>query len=241
MSITPTTSRTPRRGIAAIGLLALAGLLLSACGDDSDGGDSAPDQSELQSALITTDDVPEGFEEAEDAGDESEDEESDEFDGTCFEDVDDFDSRAGDPAVEAKTKFDATDSTTYALGAEIEAGVAYYDDEDKTAEEFDSFVDDLAACTEIQTTNEEGATFDLTLTTDDGFEAEGADDAVKLVLAGTVSSGDQSLELQFSVVAIRKGAYVSNVSTAAFQTSELSNTVDELARTQFENVVELAG
>jgi len=237
-----------RRAFGAVTMTALISLTLAACGDDDSDSpntqsdekteqtDQAPEQADLDAAVLSAGDIPEGFEQT--PVEDDEDDPDNPFNDTCYGELGDFDSRAGDPDAEAKTQFEASDASNFP-GAEIKAGVAYYDDADDVAEKFTAFVEDIKSCTTVTTTTPDGLNINITLTTSD-FSVPGADDGAKIVLSGTIASSTDSASLNASVIALRTGNYVANASTFEIDTFGLGAELDGLARTQFERVTGLA-
>jgi len=222
--------------LAAPAVLALAlGVGLSGCGGGGD-DDPPPTTADLNGALLAIDDVPEDYEQGEPT--ESSDDDNGVFAGTCFADIVDFEERAGEPQVEARTRFTQTEAD---IPSEISAGVSYYDDEPALAKAWDGFVADMSACTSGTTTTEGGATIDLTLTIDDSVSLEGADDQAEVTMAGTITGGQDSIPITIKAITVRLGHYISTVGTYDLgKDGSAGDEIGNLTAGQFERVRGLA-
>lgn len=118
--------------IAAIAVVAAAGF--TACGsDEASAPDPAADREVIDDATITLDDLPEGYEEGDDADDDEDGDESDE----CFEDIgadpDALDEAKVTEGDEANFQF-ATDEVLIGVTAEITS----FDDTDAPKENIEA-------------------------------------------------------------------------------------------------------
>lgn len=244
------TSPLLRRAGTAAASLTLA-LALVACGssDGSDGDDRSsssdaaptdgvPTDDELAAALLTSDDVPEGFEQS-DVDDDDDDEDS-VFADTCLGDVADFDDQVGtEPVSKAKTQFTVEDETTQSL---LQAGISLYDDEDAVVDAFDEFYSGFSTCTDLSFTDDGGNSYALDVTADDTVTIDGADSQLTIKLTGTATAGTDSIPIDFGFLVVREGAAVSHLSTSEVgDTYDLDADVDALAQTQADRLADVLG
>lgn len=252
-----TRSRLVRRTTGASAALLLA-LALTACGGDDESGDDAPDEgssasseasapddtesaavpteADLEAALLTSADLPEGFEVDPDDSD-GEDEVA--FEGTCLEAVGQFSDAVGsDPEEEAEVDL-VVESATGQTG--VMSQVEAYADAATVSSTFADFTEELQSCTSVQTTNDDGLTIDLEVTYDDADAVPGADDQLAIDLTGTITSGEQAFPVAYSYVVAVTDAYVSAVGTFALgeDSTGVLDQVGDLAALQLERVGEL--
>lgn len=198
-------------------------------------GGNVPSETDLRGALLTADDLPDGFTEASDDTDDG----STSFDGTCLEDVGDLSDAIGTDSVEdAEVEFDAQTPTGQ---ASVQSKIDAYADADAVARGFASFSDTLQQCTSVQAT-EDGVTYDLAISYDDTVDLPGADDQLTVDITGTLASGEQSYPATFRFVAGLEGSLVSVVGAFSIgddATGVVDQTAD-LASTQAERVSQLA-
>lgn len=240
---------TPLRRLgASMSTLALC-VFLAGCGgsgasrDDNAGagspggtGASAPSDDELATALLTSDDVPEGY--TEDVPEESTD--STVFDGTCLTDVADFKAQVGsDPVSEAKTEFTTEDAGSQ---AQIAAGTAYYADEDAVTKAFGAFYDSVSGCTDLTFSDEDDISYDIAVAIDDTVTVDGADQQLTITLDGSVTAGDQQLPVAFRFLITQNGAGTSSVGTSEIGTGfAINDQVKTYAQTQADRLAGVLG
>lgn len=199
------------------------------------GGGAVPSEADLRGALLTAEDLPEGFTEASDDTDDG----STSFDGTCLEDVGDLSDAIGTDSVEdAEVEFAAQTPTGQ---ASVQSKIDAYADADAVARGFASFSDTLQQCTSVQAT-EDGVTYDLAISYDDTVDLPGADDQLTVDITGTLASGEQSYPATFRSVAGLEGSLVTIVGAFSIgddATGVVDQTAD-LASTQAERVSQLS-
>lgn len=258
-----TRSRLARRTTAASAALLLS-LALTACGGDDESGDDAPDErasasseapapdddettadetaaavpteEELEAVLLTSADLPAGFEVDPDDGDE-EDEVA--FEDTCLESVGEFSEALGsEPDEEAEVDLVA-EGTTGQTG--VMSQVEAYADAGPVPAAFSDFTEQLQSCTTVQTTNDDGLVIDLEIAYDDTVDLPGADDQLAIDMTGTISSGAEEFPVAYQYTVALAGSYISIVGTFALgeDTSGVLEQSGDLAALQLERVGQL--
>lgn len=234
-----------RRAGAAASALAVS-LVLVACGGDTDTNTSSPSttstpsqaavptEDDLAAALLTADDVPDGYTEA--APDESDN--STVFDGTCLADVADFKEQVGsDPVSEAKTEFTTQDASGQ---AQISSGISVYDDQAAVDAAFGAFYDSVKDCTNLSFTDDNGVAYEITVAIDDTVSLDGADQQLGITLDGTVTVGEQMLPIAFVFLLAQEGAATSAVGTSEIGGSYgINDEVETLAQTQADRLADV--
>jgi hypothetical protein len=255
-----------RRTTAASAAL-LLGLALAACGDDSEPSDEpaertsssaaddptsdapseepsqepsepseppavVPTEDELAATLVTAADLPAGFTVDPDDGDDADSG----FEGTCFEQVGDFEEALGAPP-DAEAEVDLTAEGQAGQGF-VSAQVEAYADPSAVATSFASFTDTLQQCTSIATTDEDGVTYDLQLDFDDTVDLPGADDQLRVLMSGEISSGAQTFPVVYQFVVAISAQFLSLVGTFTLGEDEtgILEQTDALATLQAERV-----
>jgi hypothetical protein len=253
---TPIPPSLRRRTTAASATLLLA-LSLAACGGGGDDSSTAPadagstpadasstsaapadaptpatevpTKDELAATLLTADDVPEGFTLSPDDG---EDDSTDTFEGTCLGDIGQFSDALGfEPDSEAEVEFTSdADGGQGAVSSKVEA----YADADAVAPAFADFTDTLQQCTSVDTTDADGVAYALDISYDDAVDLPGADDQLRVDMAGTISAGEQSYDLAYKFVVALSGQFISLVGTYTLgdDTSGVLDSTDDLAALQ---------
>lgn len=241
------TSFLRRSGVASATLL--LALTLAACGgsDGSDGGGSdgddssasaVPSEDELSAALLTSDDVPEGY--VQSVPEDSDDSEVTLFDDTCLADVSKFDDQVGsEPASKAKTEFTLDEAATQ---AQVTAGISVYEDEDAVTDAFGTFYDSLAGCTNVTFTDAGGNAYDIDVAVDDAVTIDGADSQLTITLSGDATAGDQSLPIDFGFVVVRQGAATSALGTSEIGSGfDVNDQIAAFAQTQSDRLADVLG
>jgi hypothetical protein len=222
-----------RRAALAAPLVALA-LLGSACS----GGDGDPAEAEAEllteaqatEALLTLEDVGEGFTEV-----EPQDDEEEESSGGlgCLDDIQ-FDEVDADVEVEAQ--FDATNDLAV---PSVFSSVASFADQAVLETALEDFRAVLEDCTSIDETDENGTRFTLDVATDD-TAADGADEQLNLVATGSIVAGPTEVPFGFWVSIVRignDGTFVGYVDT---DTSAGEGRIAELTATAVEKLTAAA-
>ena len=235
-----------RRAGAAASALAVS-LVLVACGGNTNTSApsatstpstpseaAAPTEDDLAAALLTADDVPDGYTEA--APDESDN--STVFDGTCLADVADFKEQVGsDPVSEAKTEFTTQDASGQ---AQISSGISVYDDQAAVDAAFGAFYDSVKDCTNLSFTDDNGVAYEITVAIDDTVSLDGADQQLGINLDGTVTVGEQMLPIAFVFLLAQEGAATSAVGTSEIGGSYgINDEVETLAQTQADRLADV--
>ncbi|MCW2814347.1 MAG: hypothetical protein JWN84_1802 [Nocardioides sp.] len=261
MNLHSTRSLRRRTSTAAVALS--LGLALTACGggdESSDGGDDAvtsseatsegasdtptedassaaavPSEEELASALLTSADLPAGFE----IDPEDEDDDDVAFEGTCLEQVGKFSDTAG---------FDADQDAEVDLVMEDDNGqtgvmskAEAYTDPAAVASAFTEFTDSLQSCTSVSTTNDDGLTIDLEIAYDDAVDLPGADDQLSIDMTGTIAAGTETFPVAYRYVVGLAGPFVSIIGTFALNGDGggVLDQTSDLAALQLERVTAL--
>lgn len=204
-------SRTLRPGRGACAALAAvaAGALLAACGggadggsdDGSDGGAGASpavvlDESQVEAALLTIDDLPDGWAINPDASDvlDGDDGDGDGKGGApgCLGEVED--GETFEPLAESSVEFEVDDG--FGVPA-LSSSVATFASEDEVSDQMDKLREVLSDCDPIDYTDpDDGTQISLTFETDDEPSSPDVDEQLNLTATGTISSG---LEFPFSL------------------------------------------
>lgn len=179
--------RSRRTRLVAIGALALTAALVTGCGgseDSDEDKDSAGDEGstsevlteeQLAEATFSIDNLPDGWT-------ETEPDDDDEPTGTCW---DQLTMDELEPDAELERSFAYGDSLP-----QIDAGVASFSDEEALADQFDRFQEFAAGCTTASYTDDDGVSYDLTLSMTEATPPEGADEQLDLTVAGSLSTAD---------------------------------------------------
>ncbi|MDP2772889.1 MAG: hypothetical protein Q8O61_04975 [Nocardioides sp.] len=186
----PSLTRRTRLLATAVAL----GVVLTACGSGDDDGESAAEpevltQESADGALLTLDDVGEGFVE----GTEPEDEEDSDL--GCLSGINDLDNL--EPETKAKVSFDAEGTTSL---RSVLSGVSSFEDTATLTEAFDDFRAGVEACESVDVTDDTGFNVVLTVDVEDGDAIGDVDDQIRFTGTGEVSTGPTetySYELAF--------------------------------------------
>lgn len=179
--MSPYLTRRTRLLPAALAL----GLALTACGGDSDDDGTEPDptsqvltQESADGALLTLDDVGEGF------VDSTQPDDDEDSDLGCLSGIDDLDDL--DAETEAEVSFDAeTDGSLRS----VLSGVKSFEDTATVTDALETFRTAVEGCDEVNVTDPTGFNLALTVTVDEGAEIGDVDDQVRLTGTGQVSTG----------------------------------------------------
>lgn len=188
---------TPVRSIASACCVVLFGVAsLSACGSDDDASDA-----DLAKALLVADDLSNDFR----ISDDDDDDDSDDASWGCLLDfADDLEEQAGSDK-------DDSDDIEISLEAAIEPGmpavmeeIGRVDSVDEARDGLTKIADLVGKCHSVDSTDDDGANWKFTVDSDRVAWADGVDQQVNVLAAGSVST--QGLELpvalSFSVVRI---------------------------------------
>lgn len=174
--MTPHLTRRTRLVSASVALC----VLLTACGGSDDEPADEPEvlsQESADSALLTLDDVGEGFV-------DSTEPEEEESDLGCLSAIDDLDDLDAD--TEAKVSFDAESDAAL---RSILSGVSSFEDPTILTDAFDDFTETIEGCELVDVTDPSG--FDLVLTVDatEGDVIGDVDEQVRFSATGQISTG----------------------------------------------------
>lgn len=172
------------------------GILLTACGgSDDDGADAGPtvlSQDSADSALLTLDDVGEGFVE------NTQPDEDETNDLGCLSGINDLDELEAD--TDAKVNFDSESDTAL---RSVLSGISSFEDEATITEAFDDFRTSIEDCKGVDLTDPSGFTITLAVTVVDGDLGD-VDDQIHFTGTGQVSSGPgQTYSYDLAFVASR--------------------------------------
>lgn len=218
--------------------IALA-LALAACGGGDDGSDGdrartiavpssaaaeAPEggggqtltEAQLEAALLTVPDLPTGYTAAADDGDEEDDGDTAGANAECSERFEALGDAEGSVA-DAEANFEG------GLGVVLEQSLESFEDEDVLAQRFDDVVDVLSDCPSFTTTDDTGATTELTISPL-SFPKLG-DDTVALAVAGTSGGFD----LRLNLVLVRLGRNAMNLAQGGLTAD--AAVLEQVART----------
>lgn len=206
--------------------------------DDTSDAGGVPSEDELAATLLTASEVPEGFTESPDDG---EDDPDDTFEGTCLGDIGQFSDALGfeaDSEAEVEYTYEA-DGGQSAVSSKVQA----YADEAAVAPAFADFTDTLQQCTSVDTTDADGVTFALDIAYDDTVDLPGFDDQLQVDMTGTIASGGQSFDLSYNFVVGLSGPFVSIVGTYALgeDSTGVLDSTDDLAALQAGRVTDQLG
>ncbi|SDO66103.1 hypothetical protein SAMN05192576_0213 [Nocardioides szechwanensis] len=180
--MSPYLTRRTRLLTAALTL----GLALTACGGNSEDDENEPDpasqvltQELADGALLTLDDVGEGF------VDSTQPEDDEDSDLGCLSGIDDLDA-----GTKAEVSFDAEgNAETGGVLRSVLSGVKSFDDTATVTDALKAFRTAVESCDEVNVTDPTGFNLALTVTVDDGDEIGDVDDQVRLTGTGQVSTG----------------------------------------------------
>lgn len=222
--------RTTRRTAALTLTLALPlALTLSACSGDEAAAPDLLTQAEADQALLTLEDVGEGFEEV-----EPEDEDDADAGLGCLDAVE---LDEADADVEAEAQFDATNE--FGLPSVL-SSVASFSAQSTLEDALESFRSALEDCTSVDETDEDGTRFTLDVATDD-TATDGVDEQLNLVATGTVFAGGLEVPFGFWVSVVRIGNDGAFVGYVDVESSSGQDRVAELLEVQVEKLAEVAG
>lgn len=227
----------PSRALAPIATLALVALAATACSDD-DGGDDSDDGDERQAPLaaLTSAQIDEALLQAENLGEgwtSAPGTESDTDAPGCLGDL----GRLIDQLV---TKDDESVEFTYGEVLTVESSVSSYESEPEVASVFKQVKDVAAACTDVTGSDEEGNSWDLTLTASSDAVHDDVDDQLSLSATGTFTTPDgQQVPIHVEQATVRLGPNVASLSTIDVQDRATEHAVwAEIAVERFVDVVE---
>jgi hypothetical protein len=183
------------------------------------GGDETLTEAQLQAALLTVTDLPTGYTAAADDGvdDDADDGEPVGTDADCSARFEALGESEGTETASADVDFEG------GFGVVLEQSLESYEDEDVLTKRFDDVVDVLSECPSFTTTDDAGATIELTISSL-SFPKLG-DDTVALAVAGT--SGD--FDIRLNIALVRLGRNVMNVAQGGLTAD--AAVLEEVART----------
>lgn len=192
----------------AVGALALVTGACNSGGDGSGSGDGgsgdqpAPTQAQADAALLTTADLPSGWQ-----GQQSEDD-GEEDDSTFCEEFDP--GKEVDPAVEAEAEFAAAETGPFVMH-----GVAFYADEEEAEEAMDVLRKGLDECGEFTETDETLGEFTGSL------EESSAPDLGDEAIGATITASGTGVEIAGDIVVVRQGRAMYMLMQLGFQVEGL--------------------
>lgn len=219
-------SRTARP-LASVAVLALTSVLAAGCGDgDEDAGEvvtetvtvtpgqtDGGDTGEEGAATFTEEQAiaailqPDNFSDAWSSEPGSDDDEEEPAPG-CLGEIDALTEELP-KAAEADSTYEYGDS-----GApSVDSGLSAYADEAELVARFDEVQAALVSCTSVTGTDSDGLSYDLTLSADEDVTYDGVDDQINMTASGTVSQGEESLEIYLVSTMVRIGANVATIAT----------------------------
>lgn len=223
MNLTPL-----RRAIAAAAFISLS-LSLTACGsDDAAGNDPTSatslstsseeptdeaggvvlDEDQLSTALLTGDDLPGGFVDDPDDGDDSD---SGGFEGSCLEEVGKLTDQ---PEFDADAKVEAAFVLDGDAGqSSLKSQVQSYADEQQVVTAISMFSEVVGACESAQGTDADGLTFDLDVLSDQTVSLSGVDEQARVSIKGSIATEGLELPVDIGYNVARVGNNLVIVST----------------------------
>lgn len=206
--------------------------------DDETGGDDTEDdgqalgEDELEQALLTLDDLPGGYQDDPDDGDDD----GGAFEGSCLEEIDDI--------------FDADEEaeTAYLLPGDagqsgVRSVVQSYADEQQLVTAIQEFSETVAACPEATGTNEEGLAFDLQVESDQTVSLTGVDEQARVAVSGTITTGELELAVSYGYNAARIAGDLVIINTLDLGEIDAAivEQTDELAQVSVDRLAEVTG
>lgn len=222
---------TPLRRATAAGAVLSLSLALAACGsDDGEATDDPtaaassdapatdepdePDESatvltedEMTPALLTPEDLPGGFVDDPDDGDDS----SGGFQGTCLEAVGELTDQ---PEFDADAKVEASYVLEGDAGqSSVKSQVQSYADQQQVVTAIDLFSSALADCTTASGTDDDGFEFDLEVLSDQTVSLSGVDQQARVAIKGTFATEGLVLPVDIGYNVARVGNNLVIIST----------------------------
>ncbi len=183
------------RGCALIGLL-IGGVLASGCQSDSNpdssGAVTVLAEEQLEEALLTLDNVGDDFREVPP-------EEPDSPPLGCLASLDRLDS-AWDGAEQAEQSFRSTDELRFRT---VDSLATSFTSVRAASDVIEDVSDDLAGCTDIEVTNDEGVEYDLTIALDSEKTTSESDQQLNLVISGSANAGGLEVPVNISTSHVR--------------------------------------
>ena len=194
------------RGCTLVGLL-IGGVLASGC--QSDGSSRSSDavtvltEEQLEEALLTLDNVGDDFREV-----PPQDPNNSPPLG-CLGSLDRLDS-AWDEAKQAEQAYEAEDGIRFRTVSSLATS---FTSVRAASDVIEDYGDDLAGCTDIELTNDEGVEFDLTVAMDSEKTTSESDQQLNLDILGSVSSGGLEVPVNDSTSFVRVDNHLVIVAT----------------------------
>jgi len=221
-----------RTVISALALVALAAL--SGCGSDSGDEKGSAEhvltKAEIKSALLSLDDLGDGFRVDEDADDE------DDSSLGCLDEIDEIDTVA-DPARDDEVSYEA--DSDFALPGVFSSIASFKTTAtaEKGMAELRKVLDD---CTSIDETDEDGARVRLRITTDDEKVGADADEQINIKASGNIEVEGFTLPMAFqmSLIRIDNQAALAGFVTVSEDASKEAAKIIDAAFTRFAPVAQ---
>lgn len=228
------TLPTSRR-FAAASAVALA-LVLTGCGGDGGSGEadesSSPlTQEQADEALLTADNLGEGF--VANPDDDDDDDEAEEL--GCLSFIDAL-GESEDAATTAKIDYEfENDMGNPAVLSLVES----YDDTDGAEGAVDTLRAELEDCDAVDYEDEDGIVFSLDVSSDDEQTADGTDDQLNLSAAGTIASGEFEFPFTLELSIAQVGQHLTVVGVTDLG-SHSSEAVDDYTQIAVDRLVAVA-
>ena len=216
----PTRHHRRHSALAVPALLLVIAAGATACGDDSSGDDaddtrdrSSGDTSgtlsadQVEQAVLSLDNLGEGWKEE----DVDDDEDDDEDGPGCFGEISKV-TEDLDPVEKAEKKYGYGDQGL----PQVNTKVSTFDDADTVAGLFDEVEKTAEGCTDI-TYSEDGFDYDLDVRTLTDLDLDDIDDQFSLTASGTITSGDDSGKMYLYYTMVRVGPTVASIATTGLQ------------------------
>lgn len=215
-----------RTVLAALTLVTVAAL--SGCGGDDGSSSSATTLTKQQAteALLSLDDLGDGFKVAEDDDD-------DDSSMGCLDDFEGIDDVVGEPTVEAEADYEA--DTEISLPGVLSA-VASFESDAPAKKGMSEIRKALTDCTEVEQTDDDGTQFRLTIASDDKKAGPEADDQVNLSANGTVTTQGLTVPMAVHMSIIRVANHVT-MSGIVTMGEEAREDADEIAAAALARIV----
>lgn len=202
------------RRAATLAVLVLVSAVAAGCSDDGDSdSDGSDNEQEATAVALTTEQIAEAVLQEDNMGEGWTSEPSTDDDSVgpgCFADIDTLTEDLEDEA-KGGTAFEYGEAEQ----PYVESTITAYADESGIAAVFDQVQTVLGACSTISDTDDEGGTWELSMTYDDASSIDDVDDQFTLNATGTYlpAGGSTTIAISIDWTSFRVGPNVGTVTT----------------------------